>query len=300
VRFAPPVADVTAPLARRNPVAKLAAAAVLSLAPVSTLDPVTPALTLAAELALLPLFGLRYRELARRSWPLLVSALGIVVGLVLFAGDRTGDVLVPLGPVTVTTGVLAGALALGLRVFAIALPGVVVFATTDPTDLADSLIQQLKAPPRFAIGALAAFRLLPLLGDEWEMLTLARRARGVDPGRNPVARLRLFASTAFALLVGAIRRGTRLAVAMDARGFGELASRTSKPGGELASRTRKPGGELASRTSKPGGRGGGPRRTVARPQRFGLADTALILGAAALAAGILTLSPAILHLPLWR
>ena len=51
------------------------------------------------------------------------------------------------------------------------------------------------------------------------MLTLARRARGVDAGRNPVARLRLFASTAFALLVGAIRRGTRLAVAMDARGF---------------------------------------------------------------------------------
>jgi energy-coupling factor transport system permease protein len=282
MRFARPVADATAPLARRNPVAKLAAAAVLSLALVTTLDPVTPALALAAELALLPLFGLRYRELARRSWPLLVSALGIVVGLVLFAGDRTGDVLVPLGPVTVTTGVLTGALALGLRVFAIALPGVIVLATTDPTDLADSLIQQLKAPPRFAIGALAAFRLLPLLGDEWEMLTLARRARGVDPGGNPVARLRLFGSTAFALLVGAIRRGTRLAVAMDARGFGELASRTSKPGGEPANRTSKPGGEV-----------GGPPRTIARPQRFGRADTALILGAVALAGGILAASLAL-------
>ncbi len=51
------------------------------------------------------------------------------------------------------------------------------------------------------------------------MITVARRARGVEAGRNPVARLRLFVSTAFTLLVGAIRRGTRLAVAMDARGF---------------------------------------------------------------------------------
>jgi energy-coupling factor transport system permease protein len=263
------VADATAPLARRNPVAKLAAAAVLSLALVSTLDPVTPALALAAELALLPLFGMRHRELARRAWPLLVSALGVVVGLVLFAGERTGEVLVPLGPVTVTTGVLTGALALGLRVFAVALPGVIVFATTDPTDLADALVQQLKAPPRFAIGALAAFRLLPLLGDEWEMLTMARRARGVDPGRNPVARLRLFASTAFALLVGAIRRGTRLAVAMDARGFGSAG--------------------LTSQTGEPSR----PRRTTARPQRFGRADTVLVLGAVALSGTVLMLSIAV-------
>lgn len=259
MRFAPPVADATAPLARRNPVAKLTAAAVLSLPLVSTRDPVTPALALAAELALLPLFGMRYRELAQRTWPLLVSALGIVLSLVLFAAERTGDVLVPLGPVTVTTGVVAGALALALRVFAVALPGVVVLATTDPTDLADSLIQHVKAPPRFAIGALAAFRLMPLLGDEWEMLTLARRARGVDAGRNPAARLRLFLSTAFALLVGAIRRGTRLAVAMDARGFG---------------------------SGPPGGR----PRTVARPQRFGPADAGLVAGAAVLVTGILTAS----------
>ena len=114
---------------------------------------------------------------------------------------------------------LITALGLVLRLFAVALPGVIVFATTDPTDLADALVQNARAPARFAIGALAAFRLVPLLGQEWQMLSMARRARGVDAGRNPVAQLRLFASTAFALLVGAIRRGTRLAVAMDARGF---------------------------------------------------------------------------------
>jgi energy-coupling factor transport system permease protein len=113
-----------------------------------------------------------------------------------------------------------------LRVFAVALPGIIVFATTDPTDLADALVQNAKAPARFAIGALAAFRLIPLLGQEWQMLSLARRARGIDAGRNPVRKLRLFGSTAFALLVGALRRGGRLAVAMDARGFDSDVPRT--------------------------------------------------------------------------
>src|SRR5207244_3854930 len=122
---------------------------------------------------------------------------------------------------------LHAGLALALRVLAVAVPGVLVFATTDPTDLADSLVQNVRLPVRFAIGALAAFRLMPLLHDEWRLLTLARRARGVDAGRNPLVKVRLFASLTFALLVGAIRRGTRLAVAMDARGFDSGATRTA-------------------------------------------------------------------------
>ena len=250
-----PAGDAAAPLARRNPVAKLAAALAFSLPLLATLDPLTPALALLVELAVLPLFGLRYGTLARRAWPLLLAGGGILVTMVVFAAERTGSTVLDLGPFDVTTGVLTAALGLALRVFAVALPGIIVFATTDPTDLADALIQNVRASPRFALGALAAFRLVPLLGQEWQMLTLARRARGIDAGRNPVARLRLFASTAFALLVGALRRGTRLAVAMDARGFDA-----------------------------------GTPRTNARRQRFGVADAALIAGAGALSAAALTVS----------
>jgi energy-coupling factor transport system permease protein len=240
-------------LARRNPVAKLAAALLFSLPLLATLDPLTPALALLVELAVLPLFGLRLRDLARQAWPLLTAAGGVLITMVLFAADRGGTVLLDLGPFDVTTGVLGAALGLVLRIFAVALPGVIVFATTDPTDLADALVQNARAPERFAIGALAAFRLLPLLGEEWQMLTLARRARGVDAGRNPVARLRLFAATGFALLVGALRRGGRLAVAMDARGFDS-----------------------------------GIPRTHARRQLFRPADALLVCGALALAATVLT------------
>ncbi|MGN9804538.1 energy-coupling factor transporter transmembrane component T family protein [Micromonospora sp. L32] len=253
-----PVAAPGAPLARRNPVAKLAAALVFSAVLVATLDPVAPAIAIAVELAVLPLFGIRYRVLARRALPLLAAAAGIVVTLVLFAADRSGRVLLDAGPLLVTSGVLVTALGLVLRMFAVALPGVIVFATTDPTDLADALVQNAKAPARFAIGTLAAFRLVPLLGQEWQMIEMARRARGVDAGRNPVAKLRLFVSTAFALLVGAIRRGTRLAVAMDARGFDA-----------------------------------GTPRTFARQQRFGVADGLLVAGAAVLGGAAIAVSVAL-------
>ncbi len=221
-----PVADPSAPLARRNPVAKVGAALLFSLPLIATMDPFTPAAALAVELVALPFFGVRPGIVARRAAPLLLAAVGVLVTMVLFAADRGGELLVSFGPVDVTTGVLSTAGGLILRIFAVALPGIVVFATTDPTDLADALVQNAKAPARFAIGALAAFRLVPLLGEEWRSLTLARRARGVDAGRNPVAKLRLFGSTAFALLVGALRRGVRLAVAMDARGFDAETPRT--------------------------------------------------------------------------
>jgi energy-coupling factor transport system permease protein len=244
-----------APLARRNPVAKLGAALLFSLPLIATLDPLTPAIGVAIELAVLPLFGVSYRAVARRAWPLTLAAGGVVVAMVLFAASRTGDLLFALGPFEITTGVVSSALGLVLRLFALALPGIIVFATTDPTDLADALVQNAKAPARFAIGALAAFRLVPLLGQEWQMLSLARRARGIDAGRNPLARLRLFGSTAFALLVGALRRGGRLAVAMDARGFD----------------SRQP-------------------RTYARRQVFTSADAALLAGAALLSAGALAAS----------
>ncbi|MDX6244163.1 MAG: energy-coupling factor transport system permease protein, partial [Frankiales bacterium] len=68
-------------------------------------------------------------------------------------------------------------------------------------------------------GTLAALRLMPLLSQEWDHIAMARRARGVDAGRSPVRFARLLGSQVFALLVVAIRRGTRLATAMDARGF---------------------------------------------------------------------------------
>lgn len=214
IRFTPIRPDPAAPLARANPVAKLAAAAVLMTVLFVSADPITPALVLAGLLACLPLSGVPGRVLLARTWPILVAAASVGVLNVVFGSAGTGSV-----------GIVTG-FGLGLRLLAIALSGVLALVTTDPTDLADSLQQQARLSPRVAVGALAAVRLLPILAGEWQILRLARRARGVSPGRSPLAAVRLALGMLLTLLVAAVRRASRLATAMESRGFGALACRT--------------------------------------------------------------------------
>ena len=243
-------AGVTGRLARANPVAKLVASFGLGFGVALTDDPVTPAVVLAGVVAALAAGGVTARLLLLRGWPLLVSAASLGLTTLLFS-DSDEPWLTAL---TVT-----------IRVLAIALPGVLVLVTIDPTDLADSLVQNARVPARFAYASLAALRLLPLMAGEWRTIGLARRARGVDAGRNPVVRVRVFAGTVFTLLVGAVRRGTRLALAMDARGFDAT----------------------------------GPR-TVARPQVVRRSDVALVVGAfAVLAVAVLVSSALGTFRPLW-
>lgn len=234
------VAVPTGRLARANPVAKLAAALVLGFGAALSDDAVTPAVLVLLVLLILAAGGVTAFDILRRGWPLLVSAAGLGATTLLF-GDSPTPLLTAL---TVT-----------IRVVAVALPGVVVLLTVDPTDLADSLVQNAHVPARFAYAALAALRLLPLMGAEWQTIKAARRARGIDAGRNPLRHLELFAGTVFTLLVGAVRRGTRLALAMDARGFDAT----------------------------------GPR-TLARPQVVRQSDVALVVGAFVLLATAATVS----------
>lgn len=210
--------DPDAALARRNPVAKITAAAVVTVGLLLTLDPVTPTVLLVLEALAFPLSGVRLPVLLRRSWPLFLGIAGVFVANVVAV--RSGTVLLDAGPVEVTSGGLASAGTVALRILAITLPGIVVLAATDPMDLADALVQRWHLPARFAYGALASLRLLPLLSADWHMIARARRARGLDAGWSPLARARAFAGQVFAVLVAAIRRGVRLAAAMEARGFG--------------------------------------------------------------------------------
>ncbi len=216
--------DPNAPLARRNPVAKLTAVLIVLVGLVVTLDPVTPTVLLAAELLSLPLTGVRIAVLLLRSWLLLLSTAGVALtNAVLVDG---GSTVVDLGPADITSDGIRAAVVVALRLLAITLPGIVVLAATDPMDAADALVQRWHVSPRFAYGTLAALRLLPLLSADWHTIGRARRARGLDAGRNPLGRLRLFGSQTFAVLVAAIRRAVRLATAMEARGFDATGKRS--------------------------------------------------------------------------
>lgn len=281
-------ASVPAPvwLGRINPIAQIVAILAITITALATIDLLTPAVLVIAELTLLPAAGLiRPRLLVARTWPLLLSAAGVAWVNLLFSTAGGWDWL--------------GSAALALRVIAVALPGVLFFASTDPVRVADALTIHWRMSTRFAYGALAAIRLAPLLVTEWQAIRLARRARGVDAGRNPITALRLIAGTAFSLLVAAIRRGSRLALAMDARGFDSSArlsgQRTTAwrhaSGGQILSQqasrqTTSSGTERRQRTA------GGTERTNARGSVFHRRDYVFMIGALALCAASTAVSVA--------
>jgi energy-coupling factor transport system permease protein len=107
--LAPLAPDPDAALARFNPVAKIAAAGIVMVGLLLTLDPVTPALLLGLELLLVPATGVSLAVLARRTWPLLVGAAGVAVANLVVVDS--GETLWSLGPVEVTSDGVAAAVA---------------------------------------------------------------------------------------------------------------------------------------------------------------------------------------------
>jgi energy-coupling factor transport system permease protein len=240
----------TKPIFRVNPVAKLATSLILGIALLLSLDWVSALVALVCELVLLTWAGVGARRLSLRALPIVLAALFAGVTIALY-GRASGAVHFTFLFARVTDGSLSLAAATVLRILAIGLPALVLFLTVDPTDLADGLGQVLHLPARFVLGALAALRLAGLFLDDWRSLELARRARGTaDRGR-----IRRFAGQAFALLVLSIRRGSKLATAMEARGFG-----------------------------------GSTRRTWARPSRFGSPEVLLIVIGFVIASAAITVA----------
>lgn len=259
--LAPVVPRPDAPLARANPLAKLVAAILVMAALFVSLDGITATILLAALLAATAASGLAPRAIVGRAWLIGLAALMVAVLNTLLAPSQLGTALVAIGPIRIGAETAVNGLGLGVRLLAIALAGLLATMTTEPVDLADALVQQLRVSPRFAIGTLAAMRLVPLLAREWQTIGLARRARGVAAG-TPLGAARLFGGRLLTLLVGAVRRGSRMATAMESRGLGAR-----------------------------------PCRTVARPQRMRLADVGLVLAAAVVGAGAMAASMA---LGTWR
>jgi energy-coupling factor transport system permease protein len=189
-------------LARTTGVTRLVAGAGWLVAAVLTTDPLVPGVICVAALLVLAFAsGLSVPRVARRLRVVLLAAAGLTV---LAALSGPGD--------------LVGAVALGLRLLAIALTSVLVFGPADPTNFADSLVQQWHIPDRFAYGTIAALGLAPLLAADWAATGAVRRLRGLEPAGLP-GRLAGLGGRLLVLLVTAIRRGERMGLSMDARGF---------------------------------------------------------------------------------
>ncbi|HEY2643163.1 MAG TPA: energy-coupling factor transporter transmembrane component T [Galbitalea sp.] len=204
-----------------NPVAKLAVAFILAIALVLSLDWVSATVALACECVLFAWAGVSWHTFWTRTLPVWLAAPIVAISIALY-GKPSGQTYYSWWLVDISDGSITLAIATALRILAIALPAVILFVTVDPTDLADGLAQVVRLPSKFVLGSLAAVRLIGLFMDDWRSLQLARRARGVAES----GRVRRFAGQAFALLVLSLRRGSKLATAMEARGFGAVTARS--------------------------------------------------------------------------
>lgn len=218
-------------LATVNPVARVLSLFLLTTPLLISIDWVSAVVALVCTLFLVPLSGLGFRRFLGRSLPLLVAAPISGISMALY-GNPEGKEYFSFLLAHVTDNSISLAIAIMLRVLAIGTPVIVLTANIDPTDLGNGLAQILKLPSRFVLATVASLRLVGLFISDWQALTRARRARGLgDHGA-----IRRTISQVFALLVFALRRGTKLATAMEARGFGAPIKRTWWHSSTLAAR----------------------------------------------------------------
>jgi len=212
------------PLARRNPSVKLALLFAVSLALLFVFDvPTLAALYVVAVAAVLAARAVPVRTLALGHVPFLAFALGLFVANTL---TRPGTVLWQVGLLRITQEGLVIGLALALRTLATGVLSIAFIVSTDPVALMTSAHQHLRLDVRVSSALLAGYRMLQTIGAEWQTIRAAHLVRA-PIGRDGMPRLGLSGhiAAAGALLIGSLRRGERIARALEQRGLG-LSPRT--------------------------------------------------------------------------
>ena len=141
---------------------------------------------------------------------------------------EAGQVLFTIGDWQFTSGAWAVGAATALRLGALIVLALIGGLTTTGPDLVRSSIQHLRLPYRVGYAALAAYRFVPRFAHELEVIRAAHRVRGMAGGRGPIAAVRRGSGYVVPLLAGGIRHAERVALAMDARGFGAHPTRTER------------------------------------------------------------------------
>ena len=165
-------------------------------------------------------------RLARLSLAILtpiILVLIIVQGLT-FPGGRTA--LWEWGPLTLTTEGLMFALGIGSRIICLVLASILFVLTTHPGDLLSALTERGMSP-KFSYIISSTLQLIPAFQDRANAILLAQQARGLEIGKGVRGRIGAMMPLLAPLVLGMFTDVEERATAMEARGFGSTAKRTS-------------------------------------------------------------------------
>ncbi|HET7770426.1 MAG TPA: energy-coupling factor transporter transmembrane component T [Chloroflexota bacterium] len=161
-----------------------------------------------------------------RLWRAVLPLL-LVIMLVQPLFSPSGRTLFSLWLVRLTDGGLLLGLAFALRLAALGFCWYLLLLTTRETDLVQALVR-LGLPGAWGMMVALALRYPATLGALYASVLDAQRSRGLRlEGRGLLGRARAQLPVLIAMLVSAIRSIDRLAMALDARGFGARPRRTS-------------------------------------------------------------------------
>lgn len=213
-------------LHRVNPLSKLVLTVVVMVLLTVVVDPITPlAVTLIGIPAIVLLGRVPLGQTLKTLRPFGIVSFGLFWTTALFYASAVQPIFV-WGPIALTKAGMAYGAVIMLRILAIFVVSLLFTLTTDPTRFLQALVQQARISPRFGYGIIAAYRFVPLFDGQLASIQAAHRIRGVASGGGPLAQYRRLLGHMVPLLAGAIRHAERVALAMDARGFGAVAQRT--------------------------------------------------------------------------
>lgn len=205
-----------------NPVSQFVGLIIMTTPLLFSIDLVSA--TLAVVLELIGMIALKlvsFKQFFKTALPLLFAAPLMGLSMLLYA-KPAGDIYWTYGPATISDQSIMMAASIMIRVFALALPALILLRRIDPSDMAQGLSQILRLPARPVLASLAGVRLVSLFAENYETLRQAYRVRGVMTHHALRARFQVM----FALIVFALRRSASLSLTMEARGFGYAETRT--------------------------------------------------------------------------
>jgi len=160
-------------------------------------------------------------------WKAMLPTMTLIALLWLVLYPGRPPLLLTFWIVRISAHSLAQALAIALRLAALAFALFLWLFTTDQTALVRGLTA-LGLPYSAGLTLAMALRYLPSMGSALRMVSDAQQARGLDlHPRNPLVRARRYVPIIVAMLISAVRTAENLARALESRAYDPTAPRTA-------------------------------------------------------------------------